>query len=96
MILTIDGISLVGKDRKGFKFAQLNPGIHTFQYSNDVHDFGHIDGIMEFDLKPGVKYLFKFKTCYWCSPRKFAVWVIKESSGEIVWGKPPSWSSWWL
>lgn len=96
MIINIDGARIIGVGRDGFKFARLNPGMHIFEYSNYVHDFGHIYGKIEINLKPGVKYLFKFKTCYWCNTRKFAVWVINESSGEIVWGNAPSWSSWLL
>jgi hypothetical protein len=96
MIMNIDEVDISAVGREGFKSARLNPGVHTFKYSNYVHDFGHINGKLDVNLKPGQKYLFKFKTCYWCSPRKYAVWVINESSGEIVWGNLPSWPAWWL
>jgi hypothetical protein len=92
---------IVSIDRHGevatrYKSAQLRSGSHIIEYSNHVHDFGHVSGAMELDLVAGHTYEFRFATCYWCKPRKFAVWVDDTTIGSVAWGSRPTWPRWYL
>lgn len=93
MITSIDGH---GDVATGFKRARLRPGPHTVAYSGHIHDFGQVAGEIRLDLAADHDYEFNFATCYWCMPRRFAVWVQDRTSGEVVWGKPRDWPSWYL
>jgi hypothetical protein len=92
-ITTIDGSS-VGN---GFKKAKLSPGRHVIEYVSYPAEFGvHPKGIIEIDLTAGHSYEFCLKLCYWCKPRKFAVWVDDKTTNQKVWGKRPDWPAWYL
>ncbi|HEY5975979.1 MAG TPA: hypothetical protein VIU41_14690 [Geobacteraceae bacterium] len=93
VITSIDGNS-VGT---GFKRAKLLPGRHVIEYAYHTAAFGaHPQGMMELDLTAGHSYQFNIKLCFWCTPRKYAVWVDDHTMGSVVWGKRPDWPSWWL
>jgi hypothetical protein len=93
MIVSIDRHSEVAP---GYKSAQLRPGRHVIEYSNYVHDFGHVSGAMDLDLVASHEYEFRFATCYWCKPRRFAVWVEDTTIGAVAWGSRPDWPRWYL
>jgi hypothetical protein len=96
MIISIDGNRSPGT---GHKKAKLLPGRHVFEYSNYLAEFGpgnHVTGTIEIELKAGHSYMFGFDTCYWCKPRRFAVWVDDQTTGEVVWGKGRDWPFWFL
>ncbi len=80
----------------GYKSARLRPGMHIIEYSNHVHDFGHVVGEIKITLLAGHDYGFRFKTCYWCNPRRFAVWVDDLTTAELAWGSRPNWPNWYL
>jgi hypothetical protein len=93
VIITIDGAN-VGE---GYLKAILSPGKHQLEYADYPAEFGiHPKGLMEIDLIASHVYEFQIKYCYWCSPRKYSVWVDDKMTGELVWGKRPDWPSWWL
>jgi hypothetical protein len=93
VIVSIDGNSL----GTGYKKARLLPGKHVIEYAYYTAQFGaHPKGTIEMDLKAGHLYEFGLKLCFWCNPRKYAVWVDDNTTGELVWGKRPEWPSWYL
>jgi hypothetical protein len=93
VITSIDGNS-VGH---GYKKAKLLPGRHVIEYASYPAEFGvHPRGTIEIDLKKGHSYEFRIKLCFWCTPRKYAVWVDDNTTDEEVWGKRPDWPSWFL
>jgi len=96
MITSIDGNRCIGSGRTGYKKARLSSGSHTVEYSNHVHDLGHVTGQIELEVKKGHLYEFGFDTCYWCIPRRFAVWIDDRTTGEVVWGRHRDWPSWFL
>ena len=93
MIVRIDQHSEVAA---GYTSARLRPGMHVIEYSNHVHDFGHVRGEMQIVLLAGHAYEFRFDTCYWCNPRRFAVWINDVTTGEPAWGNRPNWPRWYL
>ena len=93
LIVSIDQNAAVAE---GFKSARLRPGMRIIAYSNHVHDFGHVKGEIEIVLLAGHSYQFHFDTCYWCKPREFAVWVDDVTTGELAWGRRPSWPRWYF
>jgi hypothetical protein len=93
MIVSID---LHDEVATGYKSARLRPGMHIIKYSNHVHDFGHVKGEMKIILLAGHNYRFHFDTCYWCNPRRFAVWVDDLTTAELAWGSRPDWPKWYL
>jgi len=93
MVISIDRH---GDVATGYKRARLLPGKHVIGYSNHVHDFGHVSGEIQIDLVAGHSYEFHFDTCYWCKPRKYAVWVYDATNGAVVWGARPDWPGWYL
>jgi hypothetical protein len=93
VIASIDGHN-VGH---GYNKAPLSPGRHTITYAYYPAEFGvHPQGTLELSLQAGHAYEFRVDLCYWCSPRRYAVWVRDTTTGELVWGKEPDWPSWWL
>jgi hypothetical protein len=92
----IIGIDQHGEVANGYKSAMLRPGMHIIEYSNHVHDFGHVKGEIQLNLLAGHTYEFNFDTCYWCVPRKLAVWVDDATTGHVVWGSHPDWPRWYL
>ena len=93
VIVAIDGNSL----GKGYARAKLRPGRHVIEYADYPAEFGvHPKGSIELELRAGHVYEFHIKPCYWCMPRKYAVWVDDKTTGDVVWGKLPDWPSWWL
>lgn len=93
VITLIDG-SAVGA---GYKKAKLLPGRHVIEYAYYTAEFGmHPRGIIEIDLTAGHSYEFGIKLCFWCMPRKYAVWIDDKTTSEKVWGKHPDWPSWYL
>jgi hypothetical protein len=48
------------------------------------------------EFKACHSYQFGLKLCFWCSPRKYAVWIDDKTTGELVWGKRPDWPFWFL
>jgi hypothetical protein len=81
----------------GYKKAKLSPGRHVIGYAYYPAEFGvHPKGIIEIDLTAGHSYEFGLRLCFWCKPRKYAVWVDDKTSSEEVWGKRPDWPSWYL
>lgn len=91
--------SIDGNTLRKCKKAKLLPKIHIIEYADYPAQFGSslpIKGIIEIDLKAGHLYEFNIKYCYWCKPRKFAVWIDDKTTGEVAWGKPPDWPSWYL
>jgi hypothetical protein len=93
VITSIDGKRL----GEGYKKAKLLSGRHVIEYANYSVEFGgHQTGMLELDLAAGHSYQFGLKLCYWCHPRKYAVWVDDKTTGEVVWGKHPDWPAWWL
>lgn len=93
VITAIDGKSI----GSGYKKAKLLPGRHVIEYAYYTAQFGaHPKGIIELDVQAGHSYQFDIKLCFWCNPRKFAVWVYDNTVGTVVWGEQPDWPSWWL
>jgi len=93
MIVSIDRHAEVAT---GYKSARLRPGRHVIEYSNYVHDFGHVKGELQLVLVVSHEYEFRFATCYWCMPRRFAVWIDDLTTGEVAWGTRPNWPHWYL
>ncbi|MCP5277044.1 MAG: hypothetical protein H6935_01625 [Thiobacillus sp.] len=93
MIVRIDKNPAVSE---GYKSARLRPGVHVIEYSNHVRDFGHVKGVINMVLLAGHSYQFHFDTCYWCKPRRLAVWVDDVTTGELAWGTRPNWPRWYL
>jgi hypothetical protein len=93
VITSIDGNS-VGN---GYKRARLLPGRHVIEYASYPAKFGgHPKGRIEIELKAGHLYEFRLELCFWCMPRKYAVWVDNKTTGKLVWGKRPDWPCWYL
>ncbi len=93
VITSIDGNSLGG----GYKKAKLFPGIHVIDYADYPASFGaHPKGTMEIDFKAGHLYEFNIKYCFWCKPRRYAVWIDDKTTGDVKWGKRPDWPPWFL
>lgn len=93
MITTIDENHL----GDGYTMARLAPGRHVIEYAYYTAEFGaHPMGKIELDLAPGHVYAIGLQLCYWCHPRKYAVWVDDRTSGGLIWGKRPDWPSWYL
>lgn len=93
-IVTLIDESRVGT---GYKRARLLPGRHVIAYAYHPAEFGvHPKGTIEIDLVAGHAYEFGVRLCFWCTPRKYAVWVDDKTTGEKVWGKRPDWPSWYL
>jgi hypothetical protein len=81
----------------GYKEARLSPGRHVIEYAYSPAAFGeHPRGIIEIDLTAGHSYGFGLKLCFWCMPRRYAVWVDDKTTSREVWGKRPDWPSWYL
>jgi hypothetical protein len=81
----------------GYKQARLSPGRHVIEYAYYPVEFGeHPKGSVEIYLTPGHAYEFRIKLCFWCMPRKYAVWVDDKTRGEKVWGRHPDWPAWYL
>ena len=80
-----------------YKQARLAPGRHTLAYAYYPAAFGaHPKGTIDIALTPGHSYEFRIKLCFWCAPRKYAVWVEDKTKGEAAWGKRPDWPAWYL
>jgi len=93
VIASIDGHN-VGH---GYNKARLSAGRHSIAYAYYPAEFGvHPQGTFELSLQADHAYEFRVDLCFWCSPRKYAVWVRDTTTGELVWGKKPDWPSWWL
>ncbi len=93
IVTSIDG-QVVGT---GYKRARLLPGRHVIEYAYYTGEFGtNLLGRIELDLVAGHTYRFDVKLCFWCSPRKYAVWVDDETAGTVVWGQRPDWPGWYL
>lgn len=93
VITSIDGQN-VGN---GFKQGKLPPGKHVIEYVYHTAEFGaHPKGSFELTVEAGHAYQFNLKLCFWCHPRRFAVWVDDQTTGALVWGQRPDWPSWWL
>ena len=93
VIAAIDGT----KVGTGYNQAQLAPGRHVIEYAYHTAEFGaHPQGKFGIDLHAGHAYEFNIKLCFWCSPRKSAVWVDDLTSNTLVWGKRPDWPAWYL
>ena len=93
VIQSIDAVAL----GKGYKKAKLRPGRHRLEYASYPAEFGaHPQGNVDVDLLAGHAYEFGMKLCFWCTPRRYAVWVIDTTTGDLVWGKRPDWPSWYL
>ena len=91
MIDSIDGEKCQGSDNRGCKKARLLPGRHLISYEFQMARVGRISGTIELTLKAGHLYEFDNASCYWCMPRRYTVWVVDKTTGEVVWGKPPDW-----
>jgi hypothetical protein len=90
VIKTIDGNNL----GDGYKKAKLVAGRHVLEYAYYTAGFGiHPSGKIEIEMTAGHTYEFKAKLCFWCKPRKYAVWIDDKHAGELAWGKRPDWSS---
>jgi len=96
MVTSIDADKCVSHDKLGYKAARVLPGKHVVEYSNYVHDFGHVAGRIELVVQKGHRYQFGFDTCYWCQPRKFAVWIDDQTTGDLAGGKHRDWPAWFL
>jgi hypothetical protein len=96
MIISIDADKCIGSGKAGYKRARLSPGRHAVEYGNYVYKLGHVSGRIELEVKKGHLYEFGFDTCFWCQPRRYAVWVDDRTTGEVVWGKRRDWPSWYL
>lgn len=93
VITAIDGNS-VGD---GYKKAKLAPGRHLVEYAYYPAEFGvHPQGRIEIDLTAGHSYELGLRLCFWCKPRKYAIWVDDTTTGQVVWGKRPDWPFWYL
>jgi len=93
VITSIDGHT-VGS---GHKKAKLLPGSHVIEYAYYPAEFGvHPKGTIAIQLEAGHSYEFCIRLCFWCNPRKYAVWVDDKTTAEAVWGRHPDWPSWFL
>ncbi len=93
VIISIDG-NTVGS---GYKKAKLLPGSHIMEYAYYTGEFGvNPKGTIAIQLEAGHSYEFRIKLCFWCNPRKYAVWVDDKTTAEVVWGRHPDWPSWFL
>jgi hypothetical protein len=93
VITLIDGTPI----GRGYKKARLSPGKHQLEFAAYPAEFGaHPKGLLNIDLLPGHEYEFRIDYCFWCIPRKYAVWVDDKTTGELIWGTRPDWPSWWL
>lgn len=93
VITSIDGTGI----GNGYKKARLTPGRHRIEYAYYPAEFGsHPRGMLELDFLAGHWYEFRLELCYWCAPRRYAVWVDDRTIGEAVWGTQPDWPAWWL
>ena len=93
VITMIDGTPI----GRGYKKARLSPGKHQLEYADYPAEFGaHPKGLLDIDMLPGHEYEFRIDFCFWCTPRRSAVWVDDKTTGELIWGKRPDWPSWWL
>ena len=93
VITQIDGIPI----GKGYKKARLSAGKHQLEFAAYPAEFGvHPKGRVDISLLAGHEYEFRIDYCYWCSPRRYSVWVDDKTTGKLVWGKPPDWPSWRL
>jgi len=92
-IASIDG-NILGT---GYKKARLSPGKHVIEFADYPVEFGkHPKGKIEIELMAGHSYEFNMKYCFWCTPRRYAVWVKDKTINEKVWGELPNWPSWYL
>lgn len=93
VIVAVDGKNI----GKGYKKAKLRQGVRRIEYAYYPAEFGtHPKGMFELPIVAGHSYEFRIELCYWCAPRKYSVWVIDQTTGEVVWGEKPTWPSWWL
>ena len=93
VITTVDGNEL----GLGYKKATLLPGPHAIEYAYYTANFGeHPMGRIDIELVAGHSYRFDLDLCYWCHPRKYAVWVDDLTLNKIAWGQHRDWPSWWL
>lgn len=91
-IQSIDG-KAVGT---GYKRARLTPGLHTVAYLYNPAEFGaRPRGTAQVAFAQGHSYRFNIKLCFWCIPRKYAVWIDDSTTGRVVWGAEPDWP-WWM
>lgn len=96
MITRIDTDRCIGSGRTGYRKARLSPGKHVLEYSNHVHSMGHVAGRIELEVKKGHAYEFRFDTCFWCMPRRYALWIDDKTTGEVAWGTRRDWPAWYL
>jgi hypothetical protein len=93
-VITLIDAKVVGT---GYKKAKLSPKKHVIEYADHPAEFGvHPRGKIEIDLESGHSYEFHIKYCFWCTPRKHALWVEDKTAGKLVWGQRPDWPSWYL
>jgi hypothetical protein len=93
LVASIDGKPVGGRCVQ----AELLPGRHVITYAYHTAEFGqHPQGTIELEMQAGHAYALSVKLCFWCSPRRFAVWVDDRTTGELVWGKRPDWPAWYL
>jgi hypothetical protein len=82
---------------RGYKTARLAAGVHDIEYSYYTGAFGtNLIGSLQFDFVEGHEYEFRMKLCFWCVPRRYAIWVDDKATGQLVWGRRPDWPSWYL
>ncbi|MFA7332152.1 MAG: hypothetical protein WC326_13870 [Candidatus Delongbacteria bacterium] len=82
---------------KGYKGAKLLAGQHLIEYADYPAQFGaHPAGLIELTLEARHTYQFRMRYCFWCTPRKHAVWIVDKTTGKVVWGQRPDWPGWWL
>jgi hypothetical protein len=75
----------------GYKKAKLLSGPHEIEYAYYPAEFGvHPKEKITMQLEAGHSYEFRIKLCFWCSPRRYSVWVDDKNTGETVWGKHPA------
>jgi hypothetical protein len=93
VITKVDGNDL----GQGYKKATLLPGPHVLEYAYYAANFGeHPKGRIEIDLAAGHSYFFDLDLCFWCNPRRYAVWIDDITVDKIAWGQHRDWPSWWL
>ncbi len=93
VITKVDGNDL----GPGYKKATLLPGPHVIEYVYYAANFGeHPEGRIEIDLAAGHSYFFDLDLCFWCNPRRYAVWIDDITVDKIAWGQHRDWPSWWL